>query len=243
MALTDVTIKYVHIPSFRWIFLIWSKFVLGFRVPGSDNDTQLTFLDDTGASRTKIFTDDLEEIVQTSSQRARFLRHDEIMDTHGQMCVRPTLELECCLIEGAEPHHELTPWTPTEVSCDTAARAPGQPRLGGPFLREMVYTATAPSGFSRLYISRTKTALTAHPFPSLDITQSTMPISAQPLPGAMPHYQWRNLLRTSNRVPPGAWPREDSLTLRPNLNWRSGHGKLTLPVDLSASPSKIRKRK
>ncbi|KAK5789106.1 hypothetical protein VI817_008230 [Penicillium citrinum] len=174
--------------------------VLSLRVPGSNDGTRLTFLDDTGSSRTKIFRDDVETIVRTSRQRARFIRLAVFQNANGGVFVDPTVELECCLMDSAAPPNELTPWVPTEVQCSPYRRR-GLWRLGGPFIREMVYTATVPDGASFLHLARTKTALTSNPFPALDITQSNIPVAHVPIPGVVPDRQWRTLLRTTNLLP------------------------------------------
>jgi len=169
-------------------------------VPGSNDGTRLGFLDDTGASRTKIFRDDIETIVRTSHQRARFIQLTLFLNANGAVFADPTIELECCLMDSAAPPNELTPWVATEVQCSPNLRR-GQWRLGGPFIREMVYTATVPDSASILHLARTKTALTANPFPAVDITQSTIPVAHVPVPGVVPARQWRTLLRTTNLLP------------------------------------------
>lgn len=172
------------------------QYTLGFRVPGVERSAEWNFMDDTGCSRTVIFTDDFQTSANISNpQRPRFLNYVVTSNAVGQT-VDIVIELECCLCSGTDI---LTPWVPTEIVIRNARRAVGQPRFAGCFLREMVYTATVPDGQSRLFVSKNKSALTANPhFPALHINNSTCPVEMTPAPGVAPPRGWRTLLRSTN---------------------------------------------
>jgi len=153
--------------------------------------------DDTGASRSNIFRDDLERLVYLGGRKPRFLCMSVYETANGEITC-PTLELECCMVE--LNGDELTPWVTTEVSIENVRRPAGVSRMGGPFVREMLYTATVPDGRSELYISRTKRSLMRNPFPTVDVSQADVPVKVVPVAGQTPGREWRNLLRVTNAL-------------------------------------------
>ncbi|KAJ5093561.1 hypothetical protein N7456_009422 [Penicillium angulare] len=189
--------RYIGIPSPG--FGRAQKYNLSLRIPGSARQMEWTFTDDTGCSKTLIYKDDLERLLQISNGRRPLFLDESVYITANGNITTPTVELECCLTSGTT---EFTPWVATEISIANYRRPAGVPRLAGPFIREMVYTATAPDGLSRLYIAKNKTVLTRAPFPSVDLDQATVPVQTVPVPGDAPGAQWRNLMRVINTIPP-----------------------------------------
>jgi hypothetical protein len=123
---------------------------LQFRTPGSTFDTgvNIDMIDDTGAQILSLYETDLDDIINVSQAPAPFC-YSGISTLIAGSVRTVTFVLEVALaVNGVA----VTQWSRWPVGVHPGAPA-GRPRLFGPYLRQMVYTATAPELPPRLCIS------------------------------------------------------------------------------------------
>ena len=128
-------------------------------MPGSKWSVELEFLHDTGASMMTLYEHDFAYI--SKGEPPTLLAMVDTTTSDGRVLKLPVTEVEVT-VEYLKKNHKthtmerfnMTKWA--RVTCQVLPRwkTAGTDRLDGPWLHQMLYTATAPT-FDRLIISNT----------------------------------------------------------------------------------------
>lgn len=150
----------------------------GTKVRGaSDKDALVQpFVDDTGASLPRIFLDDLEQMVAVAGEaRPPFLTYREFKSPAG-LVYTATFKILFNIPQG--PSSSLLwvrPWVPVQTCIEDRYHRPEDTRLGGGWLRTVLYTTTAPNNAGELYLSETLSGLRKQ-IPKCDVRNSEIPL-------------------------------------------------------------------
>lgn len=132
-------------------------------------------------------------------RRTRYL-HTSVVHTPGGTMISHLCEMEMTMF-APNTNERMTSWKTMTIGVRPIRRPAGTPRLGGPWLRLSLFTATAPTNEGRIWLSRTKTANSRAPIPTADIDNTPAITWPQPPPGAPPlppPYNLTPLLFSSN---------------------------------------------
>lgn len=113
---------------------------------------------DTGASLMHIFHGDLDALtIRGHPVHPRVMGVSRLATSNG-VIARPVIEVEVALLIAGG--RRMTPWTRVQTAVfDGYAHQYEVPRLDGPFLRTMMYSAFTPHSDYKLYVATDKASL------------------------------------------------------------------------------------
>lgn len=116
----------------------------------------LPFLDDTGASYMMLFEEDVIELTELArNPEWSYIRRTTTCTANGLANVEMH-KLEVAILSNGQP---VTGWVPIKANVKEGSCEPNDYRLSGMWMRQMLYTATAPDNTGRLWLSTTKAGL------------------------------------------------------------------------------------
>ncbi|KAJ5365932.1 hypothetical protein N7517_008818 [Penicillium concentricum] len=118
-------------------------YMIAIRVPGTRWYAELEFIYDTGASIMTLYAGDLQHIMGRSTGEPQVMGLNTVELADGRLQTGPVVELEVTILDTDE--RRMTKWVRVQCQVDRGW-SNGLNRLDGPWLRQMLYTASAPRG-------------------------------------------------------------------------------------------------
>ncbi|KAK9848996.1 hypothetical protein MYU51_015121 [Penicillium brevicompactum] len=147
---------------------------LAIRVPNVPWFAELDFIHDTGCSMMGIYRDDIETIMGSYANDEEYkppiLGQHRARSSNGEFRIRDTIEIEVTILD--QDRQRMTAWTRVPCAINEGTWTPKSvPRLDGPILRDLMYTATAPDAQRLFYLANT-TADLMNAIPVLDLANN-----------------------------------------------------------------------
>lgn len=118
---------------------------------------ELEFLYDTGAGMMSLFEGDLQNIMGTSIQEPPVMGLNASMIADGSTMVAPVVELEVTILD--YQRRRMTRWVRVQCQVFRGWCSESHHRLDGPWLRQMLYTGSAPRDNDLMWITNTHAEL------------------------------------------------------------------------------------
>ncbi|CAG8900440.1 unnamed protein product [Penicillium egyptiacum] len=131
--------------------LICSQYDIAIRIPGSRWYAELEFLYDNGASMMSVYEGDLRRIMGESQVESTVMGLNTTTIADNSRMTSPVVEVEVTILDN--DRKRLTRWV--RIQCEVYRGWCGENdnRLDGPWLRQLLYTASAPRNNDMLYIA------------------------------------------------------------------------------------------
>ncbi|KAJ5829815.1 uncharacterized protein N7525_008068 [Penicillium rubens] len=125
-------------------------YLIAIRVPGTRWYADLEFVFDTGASMMTLYEGDIQNIMGTSTVEPPVMGLTTASLVDGSTMINPVIEVEVTVLD--YQRRMMTEWVRVQCNVLRGWRDTGH-RLDGPWLRQVLYTASAPRNNDRLYIA------------------------------------------------------------------------------------------
>lgn len=121
-----------------------------------------------------IYRDDIETIMGSYANDEEYkppiLGQHRARSSNGEFRIRDTIEIEVTILD--QDRQRMTAWTRVPCAINEGTWTPKSvPRLDGPILRDLMYTATAPDAQRLFYLANT-TADLMNVIPVLDLANN-----------------------------------------------------------------------
>ncbi|KAJ5591629.1 uncharacterized protein N7459_001998 [Penicillium hispanicum] len=153
-------------------FMHWKK--LNIRLPGTNTTGTLEMMEDSGASMMTIYEDDIRSLLVPKPAAIPDTMIIGVLDfvTSSGAMETPVIKLDVRLNHMGT---DMIPWTTVQVSLfEGKFTAYSTPRLGGPLLYYMLFTATAPDNKGRVLVSDDRKEL-IDMLPDPDLKEAELP--------------------------------------------------------------------
>ncbi|CAI7601149.1 unnamed protein product [Penicillium glandicola] len=127
-------------------------YVVAVRIPGTRWYAEFDFLYDTGASIMSIYEGDILNLMGTSTVEPTVMGLNTVEMADGTTMTGPVVELEVTILDNER--RRMTRWV--RVQCQVyRGWSNGTQRLDGPWLRHVLYTASAPHDNDMMWLANT----------------------------------------------------------------------------------------
>lgn len=131
--------------------------MVAIRVPGLRWYAELEFLYDTGSCMMSLFEGDLQTIMGTSTNEPPVMGLLASTIADGSTMVGPAIELEVTILDNQR--RRMTKWVRVQCQVYRGWCSQADHRLDGPWLRQMLYTGSAPRDEDTMWIANTHAEL------------------------------------------------------------------------------------
>lgn len=138
-------------PKKIWPILICSQYEIAIRVPGTRWYAELEFIYDTGAPMMTVYEGDIQNIMGTSKVEPLVMGLHTTTIADNSTMTSPVVELEVTILDNER--RRLTRWVRIQCEVLPGWCGTGDSRLDCPWLRRLLYTASAPRNNDQLYFA------------------------------------------------------------------------------------------